>query len=80
MSSLQVLLKGFLSDIDPASVTYPPLRPLNVTAHLEQAERYFEDDALFRGGESFVFNDDGRCVLGKSVESAVERECRGGDG
>ena len=61
--------------IDPAPLRYPPLRPLNVSATVEHVERFFEDDALFRGPESFVFNDDGRFEMkeGAQMHALLQR-------
>ena len=46
-----------LTDVDPAPMEYPPLRPLPFDAQpLEGVERLFEGDEGFRGPESFAFD------------------------
>jgi hypothetical protein len=61
-----VALKGltFLATIDPAPLSFPPLRKLNVTAHIIDIEKFFEDDPAVVGPESFVLNDDGSFFTG----------------
>ena len=48
----------------PFPLDFPPLRPLNTTSTLSRVERFFEEDPLFTGPESFVFNNDGSFYTG----------------
>jgi len=68
--TIAVLITGLaqlvarIAVVDPAPVSFPALRPLNVTASIVDVERFFEDDDEVLGPESFVLNEDGSFFTG----------------